>query len=106
LFLADRFVSGTCPLCGYHDARGDQCDQCGKLLNATELLNPKSKISNTTPEIRQSKHIFIDLPKIQPIHEKWFERAADKGQWTANSIQFTSSLLKEGLKGRCITRDL
>jgi methionyl-tRNA synthetase len=106
MFLADRFVSGTCPLCGYHDARGDQCDQCGKLLNATDLLNPKSKVSGSTPEIRQSKHVFIDLPKIQPIHEKWFERAADKGQWTANSIQFTSALLKEGLKGRCITRDL
>lgn len=105
-FLADRFVSGTCPLCGYHDARGDQCDQCGKLLNATELINPKSKITGTTPEIRKSKHIFIDLPKIQPLHEQWFERAAEKGQWTSNSIQFTSALLKEGLKGRCITRDL
>jgi methionyl-tRNA synthetase len=68
-FLADRFVSGTCPLCGYHDARGDQCDQCGKLLNATELINPKSKVSGTTPEIRQSKHVFIDLAKIQPLHE-------------------------------------
>jgi methionyl-tRNA synthetase len=69
-------------------------------------LNPKSKVSGTTPEIRQSKHIFIDLPKIQPIHEKWFDGASDKGKWTANSIQFTSALLKEGLKGRCITRDL
>ena len=56
--------------------------------------------------MRKSKHVFIDLPKIQPLHEQWFERAAEKGQWTANSIQFTSALLKEGLKGRCITRDL
>jgi len=71
-----------------------------------DLINPKSKVTGTTPEKRKSKHIFIDLPKIQPLHEQWFERAAEKGQWTANSIQFTSALLKEGLKGRCITRDL
>lgn len=76
MFLADRFVSGTCPLCGYHDARGDQCDQCGKLLNATELINPKSKVSGSTPEIRKSKHIFIDLKKIQPIHEEWYDKAS------------------------------
>ena len=60
----------------------------------------------TTPIIRTSKHVFIDLPKIQPLHEKFFEEASQKGQWTANSIQFTTSLIKEGLKGRCITRDL
>lgn len=69
-------------------------------------MNPKCKLCKTKPVVRQSKHIFIDLPKIQPIHEEWFAKAAEKGQWTANSIQFTSALLKEGLKGRCITRDL
>ena len=105
-FLADRLVFGQCYLCGFPDAKGDQCDGCGKLLNAIELINPRCKVCQTTPEVRKSKHIFIDLPKIQPIHEKWFAEAAEKGQWTQNSIQFTNALLKEGLKGRCITRDL
>jgi methionyl-tRNA synthetase len=63
-FLADRFVRGTCPMCGYHDAKGDQCDGCGNLINATELINPQCTSCSTTPEVRQSKHIFIDLPKI------------------------------------------
>jgi methionyl-tRNA synthetase len=105
-FLADRLVFGECYLCHYPDAKGDQCDGCGKLLNANELINPRCKVCQTTPEVHQSKHIFIDLPKIQPKHVDWFEKAAVKGQWTANSIQFTNALLKEGLKGRCITRDL
>lgn len=105
-FLADRLVYGECYLCHFPDAKGDQCDGCGKLLNANELIKPRCKVCSTTPEVRQSKHIFIDLPKIQPKHLEWFEGAADKGQWTANSIQFTNALIKEGLKGRCITRDL
>lgn len=105
-FLADRFVSGTCPMCGFYDAKGDQCDGCGKLVNANELINPKCKVCNSTPEIRQSTHIFIDLPKIQPLHESWFEGVYQDGKWSANAVQFTNALLKEGLKGRCITRDL
>lgn len=105
-FLADRLVYGQCYLCGYPDAKGDQCDGCGKLLDAIELINPRCKVCSKTPEIRQSQHIFIDLPKIQPLHAKWFEEASEKGKWTQNSIQFTTALMKEGLKGRCISRDL
>lgn len=105
-FLADRLVFGECYLCHFPDAKGDQCDGCGKLLNANELINPRCKVCSSTPEVRQSKHIFIDLPKIQPLHEAWFAGASERGQWTANSVQFTNALLKEGLKGRCITRDL
>ena len=70
-FLADRYVRGECPLCHYDDAKGDQCDGCGKLINATELINPKCTTCNCTPEVRKTNHIFIDLPKIQPELEKW-----------------------------------
>lgn len=66
-FLADRFVEGTCPHpgCGYEDARGDQCDGCGKLVNAIELVRPRCKMCNTAPVIRESKQFFIDLPKVR-----------------------------------------
>lgn len=65
-YLADRFVEGTCPHlgCGYEDARGDQCDGCGKLINAIELIRPRCKVCNTAPVIRASKQFFIDLPKV------------------------------------------
>ena len=64
IVLADRFVIGTCPYCGYEKARGDQCDNCGKLLNPNELIDPKSAIDGTTPEFRETKHLFIDLKKL------------------------------------------
>lgn len=65
-YLADRFVEGTCPHpgCGYDDARGDQCDGCSKLINATELIRPRCKICGTAPVIRSSKQFFLDLPKV------------------------------------------
>lgn len=63
-FLADRFVNGTCPFCFYDDARGDQCDKCGKLINAQELKEPKCKICKATPVIKKSEHLFLDLPKV------------------------------------------
>ena len=65
-FLADRFVEGTCPLCGYEDARGDQCDKCGKLVNAVELRQPRCKLCSAAPHVRTSKHMFLDLPKVRP----------------------------------------
>lgn len=107
LFLADRFVEGTCPHCGYEDARGDQCDKCQKLLNPTELKNPRCKVSGTTPVLKSTEHIFLDLPKLyEPLH-KWFTEAAEKGEWSTNSRQITGAWIKpDGLKPRCITRDL
>lgn len=63
-FLADRFVEGTCPLCGYEDARGDQCDKCGKLINAVDLINPKCKLCKSSPVVKSSEHLFLDLPKV------------------------------------------
>ena len=63
-FLADRFVEGTCPFCGYDDARGDQCDKCGKLMNAIDLHSPRCKLCTSTPVEKTSKHLFLDLPKV------------------------------------------
>eukprot|EP01119_Soliformovum_irregulare_P012852 TRINITY_DN3354_c0_g1_i1.p1 TRINITY_DN3354_c0_g1~~TRINITY_DN3354_c0_g1_i1.p1 ORF type:complete len:738 (+),score=238.98 TRINITY_DN3354_c0_g1_i1:39-2252(+) len=105
-FLADRYVEGTCNLCGFPDARGDQCDGCGKLLNAVELIEPRCKVDGSRPIVRSSKHLFLDLPKLTPVLEKWVESASKKGGWSNNSCQITNAWLKEGLKPRCITRDL
>jgi methionyl-tRNA synthetase len=63
-FLADRFVEGICPFCAFHDARGDQCDKCGKLINAIELKSPKCKTCSSSPVVRTSQHLFLDLPKV------------------------------------------
>ncbi|CAG8437167.1 10663_t:CDS:2 [Ambispora gerdemannii] len=105
-FLADRFVEGTCPKCGYLDARGDQCDSCGQLLNAIELVNPRCKLDGSTPITKESKHMFLDLSNLQEATETWVQKASVEGKWTANGISITQSWLKEGLKPRCITRDL
>jgi len=105
-FLADRFVEGTCPKCGYKDARGDQCENCGALLNATELLNSKCKICGSTPITKESEHLFIDLPKLAPLLEKWIKKQSVKGRWSQNAKTMTDAWLRDGLKERCITRDL
>ena len=107
-FLADRFVEGTCPdpTCAYEDARGDQCDKCGKLVNATELKNPRCKLCKSKPVVKQSKHLFLDLQKLQPELTKWIDVQKVSGEWNANAINITESWLKMGLQPRCITRDL
>ncbi|XP_057703251.1 methionine--tRNA ligase, cytoplasmic isoform X2 [Corythoichthys intestinalis] len=105
-FLADRFVEGTCPHCNYPDARGDQCDKCGRLINAVELKAPHCKVCGQTPVIRSSKHLFLDLPKLEPQLEQWLDKSTSSGDWTANAKQITRSWLRDGLKPRCITRDL
>eukprot|EP01135_Chromosphaera_perkinsii_P006123 Nk52_evm1s409 gene=Nk52_evmTU1s409 len=108
MFLADRFVEGTCPHpgCGYEDARGDQCDLCGKLVNATELKNPRCKQCGQPPVVMESKHLFLDLETIQPDLEKFIAESSKKGSWSSNSTTITNSWLRDGLKPRCITRDL
>ncbi|KAK9461754.1 tRNA synthetases class I (M)-domain-containing protein, partial [Lipomyces oligophaga] len=105
-FLADRFVEGICPRCGYEDARGDQCDVCGNLLNPFELIQPRCKIDGTTPIPKDSKHIFLSLNKLQPELEKWIEKSSELGNWSRNGKVITESWVKEGLHPRCITRDL
>ncbi|MEM2909341.1 MAG: methionine--tRNA ligase [Candidatus Bilamarchaeaceae archaeon] len=106
MFLADRYVEGTCPFCGYESARGDQCDKCGKLLQPTELINPLSAITKTKPIVKKSRHLFIDLPKLQSKVETWIEKRSKEGKWSENAIAIAKSWLKEGLKRRDITRDL
>ncbi|KAL0640524.1 methionine--tRNA ligase mes1 [Maublancomyces gigas] len=105
-FLADRFVEGICPKCGYEDARGDQCDTCGQLLDPLELINPRCKLDNTSPIPRDSKHIFLELDKLQPEIERWSKKSSEDGQWSKNGRIITESWLKQGLTKRCITRDL
>jgi methionyl-tRNA synthetase len=105
-FLADRFVYGVCPRCGYEDAGGDQCDQCGALYHATELINPKSRLSDAVPELRPTNHLYLDLPKLQDAVETWFSKAHTTGHWTQIATTITQSWFKAGLAERCITRDL
>ncbi|KAL2983005.1 hypothetical protein AAZX31_12G017500 [Glycine max] len=107
-FLADRLVEGTCPTpgCEYDSARGDQCEKCGKLLNPTELKNPRCKVCQKTPHIRDTDHLFLELPLLKDRLEKYISEMSVVGGWSQNAIQTTNSWLREGLKPRCITRDL
>ncbi len=105
-FLADRYVEGTCPFCGYPDARGDQCDNCGRLYDALELKNPRSKITgNTELEIRATEHFFLDMGKMnQPLLD-WI--SVGKAHWRPNVLNFTRGQLElHELRGRAITRDI
>ncbi|KAL5993031.1 hypothetical protein ACLOJK_013951 [Asimina triloba] len=107
-FLADRLVEGICPTkdCNYESARGDQCEKCGKLLNPTELKDPRCKVCQTTPHIRDTDHLFLELPLLKDKLEDYINKMSVAGSWSQNAIQATHAWLKEGLKSRCITRDL
>lgn len=104
-FLPDRFVEGTCYICGYPGARGDQCDKCGNLLDATKLINPRSRIDGSVPELRETEHFYFDLPKLQSQLETWLETKEE--QWRPLVVHQSLGVLRsEGLKPRPITRDL
>ena len=105
-FLADRYVRGTCPHCGYAEARGDQCENCGKLLDPTELKAPKCFSCGAAPHPRSTRHLYIDLPAIRPKLEDWMKEASVRGFWANNAIQMTQAWIRDGLKPRAITRDL
>ena len=105
-FLADRYVEGTCPKCGYDDARGDQCDKCGQLLDAIELIKPRCKLCNSSPVSRDSKHMFLRIDELQPLTEEWARAKAVEGGWSANGRLITESWFKEGLRPFSVTRDL
>jgi methionyl-tRNA synthetase len=105
-FLADRYVVGLCPVCGYDGARGDQCEKCGKLLDPMELKEPKCSTCGSTPKPRSTTHLYIDLPAIRPRLEAWMKKASVEGFWANNAIQMTQAWLRDGLKERAITRDL
>lgn len=105
-FLADRYVHGVCPHCGYEDARGDQCEKCGKLLEPTELKAPRCSTCGATPELKSTKHLYIDLPGIQKEYAEWMKSASVDGKWAKNAIQMTEAWIRDGLHERAITRDL
>jgi len=102
-FLADRYVEGICPHCGAEGARGDQCDACGKLIDAVNLINPKSKISGETPVIKETTHWYLNLPKFEAELREWLKT---KKYWKDNVRNFILSWLNEGLIERAITRDI
>lgn len=103
-YLPDRYVIGTCPNCGYDRARGDQCESCAKLLNPSELENPRSAVSGSTNlELRTSKHLFLKLDTLSPEIEQWVRSHKD---WPKLTASIAGKWLNEGLLPRCITRDL
>lgn len=103
-FLADRFVEGTCPKCRFEDARGDQCDGCGQLINAIELILPRCKQCSNKPTVKSSTQLFLELPKIEKNLQDWVAQSSEG--WSHNARVICKAWLKDGLKARCITRDL
>jgi len=104
-FLPDRYVEGTCYICGYQNARGDQCDQCGNLLDATQLIDPRSKIDGATPELRETEHFFLDMGKLQPQIVNFLRQR--ESYWRPNVLrQSLGQILANELHGRAITRDI
>ena len=103
-FLADRYVEGECPHCGYEDARGDQCDNCGKVYDSKDLINPRCSVCGETPVIKSTRHLFLDLPQFEEILLQFIDERKDV--WSSNAVNFSIAWIKEGLEARCITRDL
>lgn len=104
-FLADRFVTGTCPKCENPEAYGDQCERCGSTLNATDLINPKSTITGETPILRETKHWFLPLDRYEDFLREWILEG-HKNDWKTNVLGQVKSWLDDGLKPRAVTRDL
>ncbi|EUB62421.1 Methionyl-tRNA synthetase, cytoplasmic [Echinococcus granulosus] len=107
-FLADRFVEGVCPFCKAEDARGDQCDTCGKLINAVELIKPQCITCRSYPTVRSSNHLFLDLPKLEEKVDVFFTESVEDPncKWTQVAQSIARTWLRDGFKKRCITRDL
>lgn len=104
-FLPDRYVEGTCYICGFEGARSDQCDKCGNMLEASLLINPKSKIDGNTPELRSTEHYFLDLSRLQDLVVEFLKLR--ESYWRPNVLrQSLGQILADGLRGRPITRDL
>ena len=102
-FLPDRYVEGNCPHCGHDKARGDQCDSCGRTLDSQDLVLPRCALCGTTPEFRESEHLFLKLSAFQEPLLEWVKK---QSHWRANVLNFTRRYLEDGLKDRAITRDL
>ncbi|MDH3244216.1 MAG: methionine--tRNA ligase, partial [Saprospiraceae bacterium] len=113
LFLADRYIQGTCPKCGYEEAYGDQCEKCGSTLSPAELINPKSTLSGAAPVLRKTKHWYLPLDKHEEWLKKWITtgkldstKLHDPKDWKKHVIGQCKSWLDSGLQPRAITRDL
>jgi len=104
-FLPDRYVEGICPRCDFDGARGDQCDNCGSTLDALDLINPRSKLSDATPERRKSRHFFLRLTAFTERLTQWIEQP-EHNDWRPHVRNFTLGMLREGLIDRAITRDI
>ncbi|MFI1772760.1 methionine--tRNA ligase [Thalassobellus citreus] len=104
-FLADRFVTGTCPKCGNEEAYGDQCESCGSTLNATDLINPKSALTGNVPTLKQTKHWFLPLDKHEAFLKEWILEGHKK-DWKPNVYGQCKSWIDDGLRPRAVTRDL
>lgn len=106
MFLPDRYVEGTCPNCGYEEARSDECENCGALYEPSELKNPKSKISGKTPVLRETTHWYFPLGDYQPRLEEYIRVSSESYGWKENVLQYCRGWFKAGLKDRAYTRDL
>jgi methionyl-tRNA synthetase len=104
-FLADRFVTGTCPKCGHEEAYGDQCEKCGSTLNATDLINPKSTITGEIPVLKSTKHWFLPLDRYDAFLKEWI-LVGHKNDWKPNVYGQVKSWIDSGLEPRAVTRDL
>jgi methionyl-tRNA synthetase len=104
-FLADRFVTGTCPKCGHEEAYGDQCEKCGSTLNATDLINPKSTITGEIPVLKSTKHWFLPLDRYDAFLREWI-LVGHKNDWKPNVYGQVKSWIDSGLEPRAVTRDL
>lgn len=104
-FLADRYITGTCPHCGFERAYGDQCENCGTSLNATDLINPKSVLSGNVPELKQTKHWYLPLDQYEGMLREWILKN-HKDDWKTNVYGQCKSWIDQGLQPRAVTRDL
>ena len=103
--LPDRYIEGTCPICGYGEARGDQCDNCGNQLEPEDLIDPRSKVNGETPEFIETQHFFLDLPALADNLRTWLEGREATGTWRPNVIKFSLNILDD-IKPRAMTRDI
>ena len=103
--LPDRYIEGTCPICGYAEARGDQCDNCGNQLDPTDLKEPRSRINGETPEFVETQHFFLDLPALAGALREWLDDREASGTWRPNVIKFSKNIL-EDIRPRAMTRDI
>ncbi len=105
-FLADRYIIGTCPKCANENAYGDQCEKCGSSLNPTDLINPRSTLTNSKPVLKSTKHWFLKLDEQQKGIEDWFDKTSKENNWKAHVVGQCKSWLNDGLRPRAMTRDL